>query len=305
MHDTVKQSTGYSKLASTAAPCKPAPTTAKPSRIYKGPAPDWLWSEDRQLKKPVFAEIQALSGCKFTLDAAALDDGSNTQCTEFCSPANSFLDKTHTGHIWINAPFSKILSFVQHYLHCKQLSPDDTSACRLIPGYLLKPLRSLLTGMRLLKRFSKGAELFTAVDKVIQAHSMPGVHWPIYIFTDIAPDVVDITVERTPLHGLHHATVVPDHVDAMTAQQPSVLSTDKHLTMLLEGQCSRQRLKLQILMDTGASCNFVSPRILAQLKMSYQTAEAQLRLADNSEAAVLGKVSLRFKIRNFAAAIPC
>lgn len=39
--------------------------------------------------------------------------------------------------------------------------------------------------------------------------------------------------------------------------------------------------------------------------MSYQTAEAQLRLANNTEAAVRGKVSLRIKIKNFAAAIPC
>ncbi len=39
--------------------------------------------------------------------------------------------------------------------------------------------------------------------------------------------------------------------------------------------------------------------------MSYQTDEAQLRLTNNTKAAVLGKVSLRIKIRNYAVAIPC
>ena len=53
----------------------------------------------------------------------------------------------------LNAPFSNLLAFVQHYLHCKQLAPAQTTACILIPGYLLKPLRSILTGMRLLNSF--------------------------------------------------------------------------------------------------------------------------------------------------------
>ena len=160
----VKQSTGYSKLATQTVCNNPVPAKAA-FNSPKPAAPDWLWSEDRQLKQTVFAEIQALSGRTFTLDAAALDDGSNAKCTEFCNPSNSFLDKVHTGNIWINAPFSKLLSFVQHYQHCKQLAPTDTFGCILIPGYLLKPLKSMLTGMRLLKRYSKGTQLFTFADK--------------------------------------------------------------------------------------------------------------------------------------------
>ena len=68
-------------------------------------------TEDRQLKHTVFTEIQALSGCKFTLDAASNDDGSNALCTEFCSPSNSFLDGVRIGHMWINAPFTKLMPF--------------------------------------------------------------------------------------------------------------------------------------------------------------------------------------------------
>ena len=102
------------------------------AKLYdKATCPDWLWTEDRQLKHTAFTEDQALSGCKFALDAAANDDGSNAHCTECCSPSNSLLDGVHTGHMWINAPFTKLMPFLQHSLHCKQLNPHNTSACIL------------------------------------------------------------------------------------------------------------------------------------------------------------------------------
>ena len=152
-------------MPSTLAGCpKLAALSHKPS------APDWLWSEDRRLLPTAFSEIQALSGRTFTLDAAADGSGNNTHCTNFCSPSNSFLSTVHTGHIWINAPFTQLTAFLQHYLHCKQLSPDTTSACVLILGYLLPALKSLLSGMRLLKRFTKGSALFEQV-----SHAGPSV----------------------------------------------------------------------------------------------------------------------------------
>ena len=83
---------GYSKLVAASA--------AKPT------APDWVWSENRKLLPTVFEEIQALCGREFTLNAAANDNGDNSVCAKFCSPSNSFMSKEHTGHIWINAPFT-------------------------------------------------------------------------------------------------------------------------------------------------------------------------------------------------------
>ena len=111
-----RQSSGYSKLA--AAPA------AKLDVL------DWLWSESTKLLPT------GLSGREFTHDAAANDNGDNALCTNFCSPSDSFMSKEHTRHVWINAPFTQLTAFVQHYLHCKQLSPDSTSASILVPGYL-------------------------------------------------------------------------------------------------------------------------------------------------------------------------
>ena len=84
-----------------------------------------------------------------------------------------------------------------------------------------------------------------------------------------------------------------------------VTSTDKHLTMLLEGHTCHQRLKLHMLLDTGATVNFVSPKALTELKLPYQPADDKLRLADNTETDIVGKVKLKIKIQHFVALVPC
>ena len=57
--------------------------------------------------------------------------------------------------------------------------------------------------------------------------------------------------------------------------------------------------------NTGASAKFASPRILQQLKLSTEPAAAKLRLADNSETAIIGKVKLKIKLQHFVATVPC
>ena len=79
----------------------------------KSAAPDLLLSEHRKLLP---AEIQALCGCEFTLDAVATDSGDSAHCTEFCSPSNSFTSTVHTGRMWINAPFRQLTTFKQIFV---------------------------------------------------------------------------------------------------------------------------------------------------------------------------------------------
>ena len=186
-------------------------------------------------------------------------------------------------------------------LECKQLNPDSTPACILISGYLLKPMRSMLGSMRLLKRYSKGTQLFTTPTKCGNRAAMPGAHWPVYVYTDVPVDVMDQTVEKTPLHTLHNCTL--HTTDAVPGEQP--LSTDKHLTMLFEGGTTKQGLSFIILMNTGASTNFISPQLLRRLQLECQPADAKLRLADDTEAPILGKVQLRLKIQQFSTVVWC
>ncbi|DBA91448.1 TPA: hypothetical protein ACH3X1_003086 [Trebouxia sp. C0004] len=88
------QATGFSKMASCAA--------LDPGQ----PSPEWLAREDRRILPHLFQKLQHLSGKTFTLDAAANDPGDNAHYAAWCSPSNSFMGKLHTGHVWINAPFT-------------------------------------------------------------------------------------------------------------------------------------------------------------------------------------------------------
>lgn len=58
-----------------------------------------------------------------------------------CIPS---FDTYHTDRIWM-APFCKLLSLVQHDVHCRQLPPSNTSACILVPGYMLNHVAIFLS----------------------------------------------------------------------------------------------------------------------------------------------------------------
>ncbi len=48
------------------------------------------------------------------------------------------------------------LEFVQHDLQCKQAAPS-TTACLVVPGFLLPVMRPFLKGMHILKTYRKGS----------------------------------------------------------------------------------------------------------------------------------------------------
>ena len=54
------------------------------------------------------------------------------------------------------------------------------------------------------------------------------------------------------------------------------------------GRGHRGELTSVILFDSGASSNFVSPRLLQQLGSSYSPSGATRRLAEDSSAPILG-----------------
>ncbi|KAA6423521.1 MAG: hypothetical protein FRX49_06581 [Trebouxia sp. A1-2] len=76
-----------------------------------------------------------------------------------------------------------------------------------------------------------------------------------------------------------------------TAACPKPTPSDERLAMLFEGdfQGDAARLEAPVLLDSGASSNFVSPRLLQRLAITYNSSSAKLRLANDSEAPILGK----------------
>ena len=173
----------------------------------------------------------------------------------------------HSGHMWINASLTQLTAFVQHYMHCKQRSPDGTSACILLPGYLLPVLTPMLSGMRLLRKFTKGAANFEHSSRSGRSSTSPGINWPVYTYSDAPTAVGKAFDDGHPLHG---ATV------AAAADCPDLCCVG--MCMPFEGSfggASDNRMTAPILLDSGASTEFSSPCLLA---LSYSSSAAKLRV---------------------------
>ncbi|GIL78456.1 hypothetical protein Vretifemale_8476, partial [Volvox reticuliferus] len=111
-----------------------------------------------------FIRIQAMTGREFTIDAACNDDGSNSHCSVYASPKQSFFKHNITGeHIWVNAPFEQAKQWINHYKRCKANSPFDTSAVFVLPK--TSNYDKIIQGMSLLCEYPKGTQLFTIPTK--------------------------------------------------------------------------------------------------------------------------------------------
>ena len=106
------------------------------------------------------------------------------------------------------------------------------------------------------------------------------------------------------MHRLHKATVAfaSDGIDS---------GSDERLAMLFEGSfdCSRRdehvRVDAPISLDSGATSNFVSPRLLKQLAVNYSPSSATSWLADAFPVPFLGTTRLRFKLHFFSCTVSC
>ncbi|DBA66140.1 TPA: hypothetical protein ACH3X2_002616 [Trebouxia sp. C0005] len=108
--------------------------------------------------------------------------------------------------------------------------------------------------MRLLKRFTKGAAIFEQRARSGNAATSPGVQWPVYVYTDVPSAAHAACEQGHPTHGLQGAAVI------FTAACPKPTPSDERLAMLFEGdfQGEAARLEAPVLLDSGASSNFVS-----------------------------------------------
>lgn len=76
--------------------------------------------------------------------------------------------------------------------------------------------------------------------------------------------------------------------------------------MLLEGSAANAEGVIRTLIDSGATANFVSPRLLATLGTAWESTSASLRLADSTEAKLIGETTIKLKIQQqFSAVLHC
>ena len=61
---------------------------------------------------------------------------------------------------------------------------DTLTACNLVPGFLLPEVGSLSHHMTVIKKYPKGSYLFNSPVKLGPSQPLPGIYWPVDIFTD-------------------------------------------------------------------------------------------------------------------------
>ena len=82
---------------------------------------------------------------------------------------------------------------------------------------------------------------------------MPGVHWPVHVFTDVSAGTVDI-LNINPLHKLHHAKAQQQIYGlGLLIHQPPIQLTIICLSCL-RGTFNTQ-LRIVTLLDTEATAN--------------------------------------------------
>ena len=84
---------------------------------------------------------------------------------------------------------------------------------------------------------------------------------PVYIYTDTAADVTDVTVKGTILHRLHNAAVMQEELTIPRG----VLTTNQNFTMFIEGSAHNTEGVVRTLVDTGLTANFGRLQLLARL----------------------------------------
>ncbi len=250
---------------------------ARYENMISGGLEDLSAKSDRCIVREVFLEVQSKIGRTFTFDACCNNSGDNSMCATFACPDRSFLDTEVAGHtVWLNAPFARIAQFIKHYLMCKQRDPSNTSACILVPAWNHK-FRKLLVGMQKVAEYPAGSILFTRPAVNGQRELMGGTPWAVEIWYD-------------PPGQLQTASLQYTH-------------TTQSLTFRYLGQAAG--LPASILLDSGASDNFISAAFAAkaQLRVTAPTRAQQVRTAGGDLVPLQGQCTFKLKIQDYSSTI--
>ena len=261
---------GKAKVASDEEPNADHVPTTMAAQSSAQPNPAVPSNDDRAVNVAEFEFIQDLCGHKFTLDACSDPQGNNALCEQFCSPEHSFLDHSVVDHhVWLNAPFSRLFEFIDHYVTQKQTSPSNTSACIVVPRWKgVGSAHPALASMRLIKCFPQGYHLFNAPESVgSKRKRLPGIPWPVDIYYDA----------------------------------PTPVNTSK-LAMTFQGQLFGTPVRL--LVDSGAKHNYMSVKLCQQLGITVDpSVQTEVTLGNGQTTQTSGTATVRLLIQGYKALI--
>jgi Reverse transcriptase (RNA-dependent DNA polymerase)/RNase H-like domain found in reverse transcriptase/Integrase zinc binding domain/Chromo (CHRromatin Organisation MOdifier) domain/gag-polyprotein putative aspartyl protease/Integrase core domain len=253
------------------------PNTSSDSIVTSKSGDEVPRNADRCIVESEYQKIQQLLGREFTFDACANDSGDNAMCSKYACPSSSFLETDVSGHhVWLNAPYTRLFPFIRHYLQCKARRPQETSACILVPRWTGK-FRRLLHGMTKLVEYPTGHPLFTAPSAAGGRTAMAGIPWPVEVWYDppgrVTTAVLNTTHSEQPLTFLYRGS---------TAGKPA-----------------------RVLLDSGASHNFVSAELVSQLGLSRRTAvSAQaVKTADGHTIPLQGQCTFKLQIQQYCGTV--
>jgi hypothetical protein len=231
------------------------------------------------------------------VDACANPDGSNAQVAKFYSSQKSFLKANVEGeNVWLNAPFRRAGTFLQHYLKNKERAPTQTCGVIVLPQWDNKPWWRLTQGFRLLRTYPAGTNLFTAPPKQPGGPrvSMGPTKWPMCVFWD--PPMIQGFVKAP--------SVELDNKEEITAGELCGLRTTT--TQLIKFNGRIQGRSVRILLDCGAAENYINTTLAQELQLPtiYQPGKmVQLAGPVTQDASTLIP-SLPFRIGQYKDRLP-
>ena len=228
------------------------------------------------------ARLQELVGRHISLDACADDTGSNKQHSRYCSPMSSFLDFDCSGeHVWLNAPFKQLCSFISHYRSCKDKAPGSTSALIVVPTMQNHPVSKLVHGMQKVAEYPVGTNLFSTVHA--DGTSSPlqlGIPWPIAVYYD----------------------------PPRTLKQTYVASQPRHRDSSRDGvevKCKASGADAKGTLDCGASHSFMRTAFANEHQFHVTPCSDVISLADGSTTRARGICKVRFQSGSLTSMVDC
>ena len=210
------------------------------------------------------ADLQLRMNREFTYDACSTDCGSATTCKAYSCSGLPFTHTDVGGHtVWLAPSVRNLVPYLTHYRACKQLQAATTAACILAPS---KADASLFVGMRPIKRYPVGTQLFSATGLQGERVLMPGIPTELVAWYD-APGTAAVPVCST------------------------VGDSTPHVLAHVRGK------SVSTLLDSGAGLNYVAQKLVQDLNLRVTAAPFDLvGLADGSGCPVQGQVLIRLKL---------